>query len=155
MSPTTVISENTMAAAAASPVPHSQAGYATAPRRGHDRAGRGIRANAREQPFLHPRRGGGVDRLLGGVRDGVGGGAQVFVLAARLVVVGDERHDERGLGARQHAQRVERDGLEHRLAVAVVRHDTRSPSDSRMRRKPLRIRVLTVPSGVSVRRASS
>ena len=86
----------------------------------------------------------------------VGGRAQVEVLAPRFVVVGDERRDERRFLARQHAERVERYGFHHGIArTGVVHRDTRSPSESRMRRKPLRMRVFTVPSGVSVRRASS
>ena len=43
-------------------------------------------------------------------------GAQVEVLAPRVLVVGDERRDQRGFFARQHAERVERDGLHHRVA---------------------------------------
>ena len=113
-------------------------------------------ANRRHQARLHLRRARGVRRRFRRHADQVGGGAQVFEFGARLGIGEDERVDARAVGDGQDAERRSGDQLEHRVAIGSAVHcDTVSPSTSRRRRSPVRMRVLTVPSGVPVRRAIS
>ena len=122
--------------------------------------GRGhVRSHAAHDVALHARAlqfaRGGVRRLRG-VADEIRGAAQRPVLGRALCTAGDVRCDLPRLGLGQRAQRVDGNRVEQGFVVSGgAVHAALVFSASRNLRKPLRMRVFTVPSGVPVLRAIS
>src|ERR1700681_1033653 len=93
-------------------------------------------------------------RHLGGKRERIDGGTHLVVLAPAQLAFGDVDFEFARFGGRQRADREDRDRIET-CVVVNGRHTTLPSKEMRSCFKPARIRVLTVPSGNSLRRAIS